>query len=295
MAALWHPVGEKLLLDSFYRATNTPTSFKLLLLTSAPNFTMGDFDSIEIANGNGYTTGGQTVNRDSTDFDVWVEDDANNDAEIIMKEFSWTASGGPIPSTGAGATHCGLVDNSNNPIAWWELGYTVTLANGEALDVDNCGLRGIQAAGSTTITNRGMWMMLGHFFRAESNVPSAFKLALSKTTNPPTVDMNLFSGVDEIAAGNGYSAGGISIARSSSGWDAPTAGVEGGRILMVDGVYTASGGPIPSSGGGAQYANVTDTAGTPNLIAYATLDEVVTIPDGNSYTIFDLGFRLPFV
>jgi hypothetical protein len=72
-------------------------------------------DVAEIPAGNGYTAGGQQVNRNSTDFDVYTEDDVNDRGMAQLKNFSWTASGGNLPISGNGARHAALLDDNATP------------------------------------------------------------------------------------------------------------------------------------------------------------------------------------
>lgn len=122
MASGWTNRGKFNALAWLFRNATEATNFFLFLITSASTPTADTnvkSDLTEIATGNGYTAGGISINRDSTDFDVLTEDDANDRALIQLKNIVWTASGGSIPASGNGARYAILTDDN------------VTLANRE--------------------------------------------------------------------------------------------------------------------------------------------------------------------
>lgn len=145
----WTNRGKYNELNIIFRNAAEPTNFYLALVTAAtiPNpdtNTMADLT--EIAAGNGYTSGGQSLNRDAVDFDVLTEDDAADVAYIQIKDISWTAAGGAIPSAGDGASYIVLTDDAgvvaNREVwAYWSLGGVRTLANGETLTEADLELR----------------------------------------------------------------------------------------------------------------------------------------------------------
>ena len=101
----------------------------------------------------------------------------------------------------------------------------------------------------------------------------------------------------EIAAGNGYVAGGISIARNAVGFDTLVEDDvnDRGEIQIRDVVWTAAGGPIPSDAVGARYAVLTDDDGVvANREVYHywdfITDQLVAAP--NTLTLADLEMRL---
>lgn len=122
----WTNRGKKLMFDGWFRGQNIPTKFYLALVTSAvaPTPDTNVFSELtEIAAGNGYTSGGQQVNRNTTDFDVLTEDDANDLVLIQLKDFSWTATGGNIPASGNGARYAVLLTDeatvANRQVVLW--------------------------------------------------------------------------------------------------------------------------------------------------------------------------------
>src|SRR5262245_24795179 len=98
--------GKFWLLEQVFRNATEPTNLYLALFTSATTPTVDTnikSELTEIANGNGYTTGGVALTRNSTDFDVLTEDDSADRAYVQLKDIVWTASGGPLPASGNGA------------------------------------------------------------------------------------------------------------------------------------------------------------------------------------------------
>jgi hypothetical protein len=137
-------------------------------------------------------------------------------------------------------------------------------------------------------TNRGKHLVLNGYF-AGGTLQTNFYWALSTNTDPPTVDDNLISDVSEIAAGNGYSAGGQ--VKAANGTNFPFVESDANDRTEADPpdiVWTASGGPIPASGGAARWLLLltgAEAAGSRQLIAYFDLGSDRTISDGQSLTL----------
>ena len=126
-----------------------PTALYLALVTSATAPTVDTntkSELTEIANGNGYTTGGISLTRNSTNFPV-VENDTNDRFDCDIPDQAWTASGGPIPASGSGARYAILTDDnatqgSREVYAWWDLSSDRTVSSGQVLTLQNLLLRG---------------------------------------------------------------------------------------------------------------------------------------------------------
>ncbi|MHA1572156.1 MAG: hypothetical protein ACTSWM_10060 [Alphaproteobacteria bacterium] len=141
--------GKFRLLEAVFRAVALPTNFYVALVTSAvapvaDTNTKGELT--EITAGNGYTTGGISLTKNATDFDVLTEDDANDRALVQIKDLVWTASGGPIPSAGNGARYAILTDDNatqGSREAWtfWDLTADRTISDTQTLTLTNCELR----------------------------------------------------------------------------------------------------------------------------------------------------------
>lgn len=78
-------------------------TFKLILMATGFTFnkdthaTLADVSASELANGNGYTTGGVTLANSTV-----TEDDTNDKASVSFDNISWTASSGALgPTPGA--------------------------------------------------------------------------------------------------------------------------------------------------------------------------------------------------
>ena len=118
-----------------------PTNFYVALCTSA---TAPDADTnvmsdlTEIAAGHGYTSGGYSLTKWSTDFDTLTEDDSSDYGAIEIKDVTWTASGGSIPSSGSGARYSVLTDDNSTVanreiIAYWDLGSDTSVSDGQTI------------------------------------------------------------------------------------------------------------------------------------------------------------------
>jgi len=145
MASGWTNKGKYKTLGWSFRGETTPTVFYLRLCTSAATPTV-DFNTAsevtEITAGTGYTAGGASVSRNSTDWDVWTEDDTADEGYIQLKDFAWTASGGSI----SGARWALLTDDngtdaSRELYAWWDLTSDRTVTDGQTLTLQNCELK----------------------------------------------------------------------------------------------------------------------------------------------------------
>lgn len=108
-----------------------------------------------------------------------------------------------------------------------------------------------------------------------------FKVALTNTAPTAATD-DQFADITEIAAGNGYTAGGTDIQNGYT----QTGGV--GTMTAVDVVFTASGGSI----GPFRYAVIyNDTAAGKELLGYYDRGSSLTLNDGDTFTV-DFGASL---
>ena len=141
--------GKNHLLDQVFRNVTEKTNYYVALVTSAvaPTADTNTLSELtEIAAGNGYTTGGIQLARNSTDFDSLTENDTNDRGEIQIKDLVWTASGGNLPASGSGARYAVLTDDnvtvgSREVYAWWDLSSDRTISTGQTLTLQNCELR----------------------------------------------------------------------------------------------------------------------------------------------------------
>lgn len=145
--------GKKLILDTYFRGAAAPTNFYLALITSAvaPTADTNTLSELtQIASGNGYTTNGISIARNSTDFDTLTEDDTNDWAQALLKDIVWTASGGNLPGSGSGARYAVLTDDNATPgsrqvIAYFDLGSDRTVSDTQTLTLVDCTLRGAES------------------------------------------------------------------------------------------------------------------------------------------------------
>ncbi len=146
------------------------------------------------------------------------------------------------------------------------------------------------------MTNRGKYLILQGVFR-NTGLPTNFYMALADQTTTPTVDHNIFSEHTEIPAGNGYTSGGISLARNGTDFDVLTEDDTNDRALVQakDLVWTASGGNLPASGTGARWMDCLDdnvTIGSRQIFGSFDLVSNRTVSSGQTLTIQNAEFRL---
>lgn len=113
-------------------------TFKVALTNTAPvatNSVYSDISANELANGNGYTTGGAAVGTISdTDTSGTVKFIASGD-----NVFTATGAMGPF-------RYAYIYDSSaatKTLVGWWDYGASITLANGETFTVDLDQVNGI--------------------------------------------------------------------------------------------------------------------------------------------------------
>lgn len=145
-------------------------------------------------------------------------------------------------------------------------------------------------------TNRGKYRTLGQRFRNEA-APAVFYIALFTSAVAPNADTKTKSELTEIAAGNGYAAGGIAISRNSTDFDVLTEDDTNDRVLVQvrDLVWTASGGSLPAAGAGARYAGMTDdnaTQASREVLHWWDLQSDRSVSDTQSLTLQNLELRL---
>ena len=148
MANGWTNKGKAHVLGIAFRNATEKTNYYVALVTSATT-PVADINTLseltEIAVGNGYTAGGYQLTPNSTDFDVLTEDDANDKGLVQIKDISWTASGGSIPGSGAGARYAVLTDDnvtvdSREVYVWWDLSSDRTATTGQTMSLQDCEL-----------------------------------------------------------------------------------------------------------------------------------------------------------
>ena len=142
-------------------------------------------------------------------------------------------------------------------------------------------------------TNNGIEYALGVAFDSQS-VATGLRLVLITAAAAPTVDTSTFSGLTEIAAGNGYTSGGITVTQGTDTTLTQDDANNLAKIVIADKTITASGGAVPSSGSGARYVVLTDANATLNsrqVYAWWDLGGDVTIGSGNSLLLDDLTLR----
>jgi len=138
-------------------------------------------------------------------------------------------------------------------------------------------------------TNKGKYHVLNITFR-NATEKTNYYVALVTSATAPTADTNTLSEMTEIAAGNGYTSGGYSLTPGGTDFDVITEDDtnDKGLVQIKDIVWTASGGAIPSSGGGARYAVLIDdnvTVGSREVYAWWDLSSDRSVSDGQTLTL----------
>lgn len=149
--------GRYHLFECLKRSPSLPSTYYIAAITGdvVPDADTATFSELtEIAAGNGYTSGGIALSVDSTSeitgFDTLTQDDVNDRAVMEIEDIVWTASGGNIPSSGSGARYVVLTDDnvtvsSREVYAWFDLGTTITISNGQVKTLQNLALRALFA------------------------------------------------------------------------------------------------------------------------------------------------------
>lgn len=145
-------------------------------------------------------------------------------------------------------------------------------------------------------TNKGKYHLLNIVF-VNATEKTNYYVALVTSATAPTADTNTLGQMTEIAAGNGYTTGGYQLTPGATDFDtiAEDDGNDKGLVKIKDVVWTASGGSIPSSGGGARYAILTDDNGTVanrEVYAYWNLTADRSVGIGGVFTLQDLELDL---
>jgi hypothetical protein len=145
-------------------------------------------------------------------------------------------------------------------------------------------------------TNKGKYKVLGWALRGET-IPTNFYVALVTSATAPVADINTLGELTEIAAGNGYTAGGYQLTPNGTDFDVWTEDDSGDLALLEikDVVWSASGGTIPASGDGARYAVMTDnnaTVGSREVYHYWDLTSNRSVSDTQDLTLQDTTIRI---
>lgn len=106
-------------------------TLKVALTNSAPLATNTVLSDItQIANGNGYTTGGSTTTQSSSA-------QSSGTYKLVLGDVVFTASGGSVGPFQYAVLYNDTPTSPADPlIAWWDYGSAVTLADGEVFTWD---------------------------------------------------------------------------------------------------------------------------------------------------------------
>lgn len=145
-------------------------------------------------------------------------------------------------------------------------------------------------------TNRGKKRFLEWIFRGVA-MPASFYVALVDSTPAPGPTTTQLSDLDEITAGNGYTAGGYQLNPDTTDFDTIVQDDTNNlaKVQAKDVIWTATGGNLPNGGNPARYAVLLDDNATPanrEVLAYWDLGSDQTRTDGQPLTLQDLTLRL---
>jgi hypothetical protein len=146
-------------------------------------------------------------------------------------------------------------------------------------------------------TNIGLKQLLGFPFRGSTAPTNLYLAAVTDAVTPDADTVNL-SELTEIANGNGYTAGGVSL--TPGGTDFPTWDINSSDdyayVTLKDIVLTASGGAIPVSGDPIRwFVLVDDTPSDPYVYAFFDPLETKTISSGSTLTLDDVTLKITAV
>jgi hypothetical protein len=248
-------------------------TLKAVLTNTAPqgnDDTLGDIT--EIANGNGYTTGGVTVSQSSS------SQTSGTYKLVVTDPTPWTASGGTIGPFRYVVLYNDTATN-NELIGYWDYGSSITLNAGESFTVDFDGTNGALQIVYGVVGNFNKFNSFVEGVAEKAHNLGADTLKVVLISSAPSATNAGLEDVDpsEVANGNGYTAGGNSVSIVSS---AQTSGTY--KLVVGDTSWTASGGTI----GPFRYAVLyNDTSVGNYLIGWYDYGSSVTLGVGESFTV----------
>lgn len=145
--------GKFLLVKGYFQRVDLVTNHYIYLITDsvAPTVDTNTVAGlVEIADGNGYVTGGYQLNPDAVDFDLVTEDDSLDYAQVRIKDVTWSAVGGDIPISGSVPRYALLTTDEatiadRQVIGWWDLGVISATPSGSDLTLTNLRIRFVES------------------------------------------------------------------------------------------------------------------------------------------------------
>lgn len=148
MTSYWTIRGARRVLGAVFQGESLPTNFYIALVKASP---APSIDTVtlsqltQIANGNGYVTGGISLDRNSADFDQLLTDNTEDKVIAQLRDIVWTASSGAIPASGDGARYAVLTTDDATPAdreIWWvfDLNGTRIVSEGQAITLIDMGV-----------------------------------------------------------------------------------------------------------------------------------------------------------
>lgn len=145
-------------------------------------------------------------------------------------------------------------------------------------------------------TNRGKKRILDYFFRRTGGLPTQFYFALCTSAVTPNADHNVLGDLTEIAAGNGYTAGGRIVTPNGTSFPYLAEDDANDLAVMIASTFawTASGGNLPASGNGARWVVLTDdnaTLASRDIFCFWDLGADRVVSNGQQLALIDITIR----
>lgn len=137
--------GRRLILGAYFNDETRPTNLYAALCDDSVTPTV-DTNTLsqlgEIPAGNGYTSGGQSLTRNTTDFPNITENDTTDLASVDLKNLTFTASGGNLPASGNGARWLVITTDeatvgNRQIICWFDLTANRIVSDGQSLNLNS--------------------------------------------------------------------------------------------------------------------------------------------------------------
>lgn len=146
--------GKYLLLSYVFNGATIPTNFYMALVDNSvvPTVDTNTLSELsEVPSGNGYTSGGEALSPNATDFPSLTEDDTGDQASVGIKDVVWTASGGTLPASGTGARYAVLLTDETTVgdrqvIAYFDLGSDRQVSDTQTLTLTGAELQATEPA-----------------------------------------------------------------------------------------------------------------------------------------------------
>lgn len=262
MSHIFQSEGAAALFKYGFQNDSPPSDFYLRLMSS---------EGVEIPDGNGYDAGGVAVTFTGLTT-------GSNYAQIKVSRTEFICDGGEIPRYGV-IRYADLTDDAGTCLARFDIGADIIVPSNKQLAITNATIRVTKVTTTgATFTINGLEGLLQWTFQ-QTGAPSTFYLAL---LTPESAVGETLGACQEIPSGNGYTAGGVAVARSTSGFVSLSTTWEKSVIEIAQKIYDTAGGQIPCYGTAYKIALTGDGSPVSSREVYAVFDfdEPVVAPNG---------------